>query len=855
MGVMNEWVRTRYLQNCEGSASSFFSSPPRLHFLTNASVINPGFDQPLTYGWNIVKGAPIIKTENDKRYFFGGTGQDDAEVEQEIVLPVHLPVASIKNENKNENKNQKNNEKENNNKNNNKNNNNKHLDYLQVNFQELIDEQLIVLVAAGELRRPPKVNVSSVSSASISHCDPNFEDHIYYTILFRNSKGDLLGAIRTPVEDSYSWTRRIVTALIPPSTRSLLLRITSRYRAGTANEGMADNFGISYYSLKTPPLSPSSPSSSSSFDDPTLLLRGRPQVGLPSPSSHPRPSLGPDDDDPSLQSSSRSIDLVLTLTPNILYGPLLREVGHPNHLVVMWETDSNWAQHALHWTKLIGGVGRIVSTSSSNSPASGEDDKDDKSSLVETIDARVTSRNNHHQQQRQQGGGKMMIQIGDASSREPKGGEWFVVPVTTIQVDPCHFVHTAPLPFNYESPFAIGYTIRSGDWRHQDDVIIRPRGGLFDPSLEVNKAVAARAEEMKKTSSATSKKKNNTNNNKNNNNDTKFELLVGIVSDNQYGAATYRHILQHLVKHNPNMIINVGDFVDRGQVMEEWHQYYWGPLQSIGPTAASTPLLLARGNHDGESSYAYTYAYSGDQNEWFALSQGIDTEEWNGNNNISVNNVNDANNDNNVNTNNNNNNIEADKGKEKDTNNNNNNNNIKNNNSNYNHKNNSSVAIIRFIVLDSNVHPAISTKQLQWLESELQSEETRRAKFRVAILHLPPFTELWDNEPYVGEEHVRERWVPLFEKYKVDLVISGHTHAYLRGQRNGVTYTIIGGGGGHIDREKVKDWGMFNVTRQTHHYVLLQATRCQVVWRAFDLHDSLLDTITWPLPCLSNKNE
>jgi hypothetical protein len=42
---------------------------------------------------------------------------------------------------------------------------------------------------------------------------------------------------------------------------------------------------------------------------------------------------------------------------------------------------------------------------------------------------------------------------------------------------------------------------------------------------------------------------------------------------------------------------------------------------------------------------------------------------------------------------------------------------------------------------------------------------------------------------------VVSRWVPLFERYGVDLVLAGHDHNYQRfAPRNGVTYVVHGGG-------------------------------------------------------------
>jgi len=92
---------------------------------------------------------------------------------------------------------------------------------------------------------------------------------------------------------------------------------------------------------------------------------------------------------------------------------------------------------------------------------------------------------------------------------------------------------------------------------------------------------------------------------------------------------------------------------------------------------------------------------------------------------------------------------------------------------------------IELIVLDST---AITTAQTRWLRSTL----ARRSGFRrIVVLHHPPYT----CGGHLGSETVRRAWVPLFERYGVRLVLSGHDHNYQRFERNGVTYVVHGGGG------------------------------------------------------------
>lgn len=84
-------------------------------------------------------------------------------------------------------------------------------------------------------------------------------------------------------------------------------------------------------------------------------------------------------------------------------------------------------------------------------------------------------------------------------------------------------------------------------------------------------------------------------------------------------------------------------------------------------------------------------------------------------------------------------------------------------------------------------------RQAVWLEKQLQSKAARKAKYRVVMMHIPTFY----SGDWHGTMHCRELFSPLFDKYKVDLVISGHTHKYgvhppVKGQHN---YPIIIGGG------------------------------------------------------------
>ena len=78
-------------------------------------------------------------------------------------------------------------------------------------------------------------------------------------------------------------------------------------------------------------------------------------------------------------------------------------------------------------------------------------------------------------------------------------------------------------------------------------------------------------------------------------------------------------------------------------------------------------------------------------------------------------------------------------------------------------------------------------EQFAWLEADL--EDNRDARFTFVFFHRP----LWELAEARWEAEIH----PIFARYGVDYVFAGHHHVYrFDGVRDGVAYTITGGGGG-----------------------------------------------------------
>jgi tartrate-resistant acid phosphatase type 5 len=70
------------------------------------------------------------------------------------------------------------------------------------------------------------------------------------------------------------------------------------------------------------------------------------------------------------------------------------------------------------------------------------------------------------------------------------------------------------------------------------------------------------------------------------------------------------------------------------------------------------------------------------------------------------------------------------------------------------------------------------------------------------------------------------RWVPLFERAGVPLVLNGHDHNYQRLEDGPVTYVVIGGGGAKLyDLRRCPETGLVSLAGESRNsFLYLQAT-------------------------------
>jgi 3',5'-cyclic AMP phosphodiesterase CpdA len=102
---------------------------------------------------------------------------------------------------------------------------------------------------------------------------------------------------------------------------------------------------------------------------------------------------------------------------------------------------------------------------------------------------------------------------------------------------------------------------------------------------------------------------------------------------------------------------------------------------------------------------------------------------------------------------------------------------------------------VRFLALDSTER---SPKQLAWIESTLRDA---REDWKICYFHHPLYSNAARHGADVG---ARVQFEPLFTKYGVDVVFSGHDHVYERIKPQKGIYYFVSGAAGQLRRGNMR---------------------------------------------------
>ncbi|MGD9704128.1 MAG: metallophosphoesterase [Acidimicrobiia bacterium] len=140
---------------------------------------------------------------------------------------------------------------------------------------------------------------------------------------------------------------------------------------------------------------------------------------------------------------------------------------------------------------------------------------------------------------------------------------------------------------------------------------------------------------------------------------------------------------------------------------------------------------------------------------------------------------------------------------------------------------------VLLVGLDSN--QAHDPTQLAWLEETLAGSD---ATWKIVALHHPPYSAGYQG----SSTDVRAIFQPLFERYGVQLVLSGHDHDYQRSEPiDGVTYVVSGGGSG---TRRTGEESFTAVSFSWHHFLDVNVFADRLVVRAVNQELRVADEFT-----------
>jgi predicted phosphodiesterase len=147
-----------------------------------------------------------------------------------------------------------------------------------------------------------------------------------------------------------------------------------------------------------------------------------------------------------------------------------------------------------------------------------------------------------------------------------------------------------------------------------------------------------------------------------------------------------------------------------------------------------------------------------------------------------------------------------------------------------------------FVALDINEPYFAGSAQHQWLEDQLAyAKSLPSVKHCIVHAHFPPYScSHHGNDPDVLA--FRASVTPLFEKYDIDLYMSGHDHTYQRSVVNGLTYLVTGCSASDQYDCNPQAWTVVCEKTANYSYIVIDGDEISV--EAHRPDNSLIDSFT-----------
>ena len=145
---------------------------------------------------------------------------------------------------------------------------------------------------------------------------------------------------------------------------------------------------------------------------------------------------------------------------------------------------------------------------------------------------------------------------------------------------------------------------------------------------------------------------------------------------------------------------------------------------------------------------------------------------------------------------------------------------------------------VRFFALDSNY---MDKPQLQWLEKELAASGS---DWKIVFFHHPIYSS---GGTHGSDLQLREQLEPLFLKYGVDAVFSGHEHFYERIKPQKGIYYFVSGGAGKVRKGDVGKTPLTAKAFDTgYHFMLIEFSKDTMHFQVISEEGKTIDSGALP---------
>jgi predicted MPP superfamily phosphohydrolase len=142
---------------------------------------------------------------------------------------------------------------------------------------------------------------------------------------------------------------------------------------------------------------------------------------------------------------------------------------------------------------------------------------------------------------------------------------------------------------------------------------------------------------------------------------------------------------------------------------------------------------------------------------------------------------------------------------------------------------------VAFYSLNSNY---MDKKQVQWLEDELAKDTS---EWKICFFHHPPYSSA---RKHGSDGQLREVVEPIFLKYGVNVVLTGHDHVYERIKPQKGIYYFVSGAGGKLRTGDVSETSQ--LTEKSYdrdlHFMLFEVAGDQMYFQAISRTGETIDS-------------